>query len=81
MIKEKPPQLSTPALKFTMSTTWKKEMTQVRIPTNRGSVAYALPEKKNEDKGQIYADTVINGEVTELKTVSGKGISKQNLKI
>jgi hypothetical protein len=34
-------------------------------------VAYFLPEKKNEDKGKIYADTVINGEVTELKTVSG----------
>jgi hypothetical protein len=30
-----------------------------------------LPEKKNEGKGKIYADTVINGEVTELKTVSG----------
>jgi hypothetical protein len=30
-----------------------------------------LPEKKNEDKGKIYADAVINGEITELKTVSG----------
>ena len=27
--------------------------------------------KKNDDKGKIYADTVIDGEVTELKTVSG----------
>jgi hypothetical protein len=43
----------------------------VRILTGRGSVVYFLPEKKNEDKGKIYADTVINGEVTELKTVSG----------
>jgi hypothetical protein len=34
-------------------------------------VAYFLPEKKNEGKGKIYADTVIDGEVTELKTVSG----------
>jgi hypothetical protein len=50
---------------------WDREMSQVRILTNRGSTAYFLPEKKNEDKGKIYADTVINGEVTELKTVSG----------
>jgi hypothetical protein len=50
---------------------WEREMSQVRILTSRGSVAYFLPEKKNEDKGKIYADTVINGEVTELKTVSG----------
>jgi hypothetical protein len=39
--------------------------------TGRGSAAYFLPEKKNEDRGKIYADTVIDGEVTELKTVSG----------
>jgi hypothetical protein len=50
---------------------WEREMSQVQILTRRGSVAYFLPEKKNEDKGKIYADTVINGEVTELKTVSG----------
>jgi hypothetical protein len=50
---------------------WEREMSQVRILTSRGSVAYFLPEKKNEGKGKIYADTVINGEVTELKTVSG----------
>jgi hypothetical protein len=50
---------------------WKREMSQVRILMSRGSTAYFLPEKKNEDKGKIYADTVIDGEVTELKTVSG----------
>jgi hypothetical protein len=50
---------------------WEKEMSQVRILTSRGSIAYFLPEKKNEGKGRIYADTVIDGEVTELKTVSG----------
>jgi hypothetical protein len=50
---------------------WEREMSQVRILTGRGSVAYFLPEKQNNDKGKIYADTVINGEVTELKTVSG----------
>jgi hypothetical protein len=46
-------------------------MSQVRILTGRGSAACCLPEKKNEDKGKIYADTVIDSEVTELKTVSG----------
>jgi hypothetical protein len=50
---------------------WEREMSQVRILTSRGNAAYFLPEKKNEDKGKIYADTVIDGEVTELKTVSG----------
>ena len=50
---------------------WEREISQVRILTGRGSVAYFLPEKQNDDKGKIYADTVINGEVTELKTVSG----------
>jgi hypothetical protein len=35
---------------------WEKEISQVRILTHRGSVVYFLPEKKNEDKGQIYAD-------------------------
>jgi hypothetical protein len=50
---------------------WEREMSQVRILTGRGSVAYFLPEKQNDDKGKIYADAVIDGEVTELKTVSG----------
>jgi hypothetical protein len=50
---------------------WEREMSQVRILTSRGSMAYFLPEKKNEGRGKIYADTVINDEVTELKTVSG----------
>jgi hypothetical protein len=50
---------------------WEKEMAQVRILTRRGSVAYFLPEKKNEDTGKTYVDTVINGEIVELKTVSG----------
>jgi hypothetical protein len=50
---------------------WEREISQVRILTGRGSAAYFLPERKNEGKGKIYADTVINGEVTELKTVSG----------
>jgi hypothetical protein len=49
---------------------WERELSQVRILTGRGSVAYFLPEK-NDEKGKIYADTVIDGEITELKTVSG----------
>jgi hypothetical protein len=50
---------------------WEREMSQVRILTRRGSSAYFLPEKKNEGKGKVYVDTVIDGEVVELKTVSG----------
>jgi hypothetical protein len=50
---------------------WKRELSQVRILTSRGAAVYFLPEKQKDDKGKIYADTVINGEVTELKTVSG----------
>jgi len=50
---------------------WEREMSQVRILTGRGSVAFFLPEKKNEGKGKVYVDTVIDGEIVELKTVSG----------
>ena len=51
---------------------WKREMSQVRILTNIGSVAYFLPEKIFEGKaGLRCADTVIDGEIVELKTVSG----------
>jgi hypothetical protein len=51
---------------------WEREMSQVRILTSRGSVAYFLPEKKAEgEAGLRCADTVIDGEIVELKTVSG----------
>jgi hypothetical protein len=50
---------------------WEREMSQVRILTGWGSVAYFLPEKKNEGKGKVYVDAVIDGEIVELKTVSG----------
>jgi len=50
---------------------WEREMSQVRILANRGSVVYFLPEKKNQSKGKVYVDTVIDGEIVELKTVSG----------
>jgi hypothetical protein len=51
---------------------WEREMSQVRILTSRGSVAYFLPEI--EIKGEIgkrSADLVLDGEVTEMKMVSG----------
>jgi hypothetical protein len=50
---------------------WKREMSQVRILTGRGSVAVFLPEKTTEGVAGIRcADTVIDGEIMELKTVS-----------
>jgi len=51
---------------------WGKEMSQVRILTSRGSIAYFLPEI--EIKGETRkrsADLVLDGEVMEMKTVSG----------
>ena len=51
---------------------WEREMSQVRILTNKGSAAYFLPEK--EIKGEIgkrSADLVLDGEIMEMKTVSG----------
>jgi len=51
---------------------WEREMSQVRILTSRGSIAYFLPEL--EIKGEIgkrYADLVLDGEIVEMKTVSG----------
>jgi len=51
---------------------WKREMSQVRILTNRGSVVYFLPEKLAEgEAGLRCADMVIDGEIVELKTVTG----------
>jgi len=51
---------------------WDKEMSQARILTMRGSVAYFLPEV--EVKGEKYkrcADLVLDGEIVEMKTISG----------
>jgi hypothetical protein len=51
---------------------WEREMSQARILTNRGSIAYFLPEL--EIKGEKYkrcADLVLDGEIVEMKTVSG----------
>jgi len=55
-----------------------REISDVKILTGRGSVAYFLPERHNEGKAaerevlhSMYADTVIDGVVVEIKTVSG----------
>jgi hypothetical protein len=51
---------------------WEREMSQVRILTGRGSAAVFLPEKNTEGlAGVRCADTIIDGEIVELKTVSG----------
>ena len=51
---------------------WKREMTQVRILTSRGSAAYFLPEIEIKGiTGKKFADLVLDGEITEMKTVSG----------
>jgi hypothetical protein len=50
----------------------------VRILTGRGSVAYFLPERfegekvtKDETIHNMHADTVIDGIIVEIKTISG----------
>jgi hypothetical protein len=54
-----------------------REISDVRILTGRGSVAYFLPERFDGDKTarnevihNMHADTVIDGVVVEIKTVS-----------
>ena len=58
-------------VKYRECNKWEREMSQVRILISRGSVAYFLPEEKKEGKGKVYVDSVIDGEIVELKTVSG----------
>jgi hypothetical protein len=49
-----------------------REISDVRILTARGSIVYFLPEQfDGEEIGKKYADTVIDGAIVELKTVSG----------
>jgi hypothetical protein len=51
---------------------WKREMSQVRILTGRGSVAYFLPERqKQREAFRLCADLVLDGIVLEMKTVTG----------
>jgi len=51
---------------------WEKEMSQVRILTDRGCMAYFLPDKYIKGEvGSKTADLILNGEVLEMKTISG----------
>ena len=51
---------------------WEKEMAQVRILTSRGSIAYFLPEIEIKgENGRRSADLVLDGEVLEMKTITG----------
>jgi hypothetical protein len=51
---------------------WEKEVSQVRILTSRGSVAYFLPEvERKGETGKMRADLVLDGTILELKTVAG----------
>jgi hypothetical protein len=51
---------------------WEKEMSQVRILTSRGSVAYFLPESdKFEEANKRFPDLILDGTILEMKIVSG----------
>jgi hypothetical protein len=51
---------------------WEKEMSQVRILTDKGSVAFFLPEsEKDGEPNKRYPDMVLDGTVLEIKSVSG----------
>ena len=55
---------------------WEKEMSQARILTSRGSVAYFLPEKNEQGiSSNLCADLVLDGEVVEMKTVNGSRVT------
>jgi len=55
---------------------WEREMSQVRILTSRGSAAYFLPELEIKgEKGKRCADLVLDGEVLEIKTVTGSRVT------
>lgn len=55
---------------------WNREMSQVKILTNRGSTAYFLPERtKSGENATLCADLVLDGVIMELKTVSGSRVT------
>ena len=55
---------------------WEREMTQVRILTSRGSVAFFLPEQKIKGVNEKRcADLVLDGEIVEMKMVSGSRVT------
>jgi hypothetical protein len=48
------------------------EIEQVRVLSERGSIICFLPEQKNAaTQGILYADTIINGQIVEIKAVAG----------
>ena len=49
-----------------------REIEQTRFLTGPQSTVYFLPELENDDNlGRLSADTVIDGEIVEIKTVTG----------
>ena len=51
---------------------WEREMSQIQILTERGSAAYFLPELEIKgEAGKRCADLILDGEIMEIKTVSG----------
>jgi len=55
---------------------WEREISQVRILTNRGSVAFFLPELEIKgERGKRCADLVLDGEILEIKTVTGSRVT------
>jgi hypothetical protein len=55
---------------------WEREMSQARILTSRGSAAYFLPELEIKgEAGRRCADLVLDGEIMEIKTVSGSRVT------
>ena len=51
---------------------WELEMSQIQILTERGSAAYFLPELEIKgEAGKRCADLILDGEIMEIKTVSG----------
>jgi len=51
---------------------WAREISQVRILTGRGSIAYFLPERLTQGETENNcADLVLDGEIVEMKTISG----------
>ena len=48
------------------------EIEQIRFFIGSESTVYFLPElKEDEDPGKLSADTIIDGEIVEIKTVTG----------
>ena len=51
---------------------WNKEMSQIRILTKRGYMAVFLPERLEQgETDNNCADLVLDGEIMEMKTISG----------